>query len=315
MLSQQSFQRDHDGIPLISPRRKFVLGRSTPQERNEKETWNRTKKELHIVTTKIRDLLAQIVFMERWFLPHLRPSNKSINHISDRSVPDELAALANVLNSTQQRWQEIFDIVSAGMVYTMRWVEDRFPKVFSEEPFCRPSTLIRLWTQESHSPYSDELGFRCSDWASCKRYAGIRDLLDGTVLTTESLRNHCEKKSRPSVWISFSDDASWMLSYAQKWGLWRNPTCRVAIISVERLERCNIPWGRSHDLVVFSGGKTYSAKHPEGVQYAWSRQILVYGYVPAQCLVAKFTFQRFYELYRERNIGGMHLTLLAPANY
>ncbi len=241
-------------------------------------------------------------------------ANKSINNISDRSVRDELATLANVLNLTQQRWREIFDIVSAGMTYTMRWVEDKFPTALFEEPFCRPSTLIRLWTQESHSPYSDDLGFRCSDWASCKRYASIRDLLDGKVLTTESLRNHCEKKSRPSLWISFSDDASWMLSYAQKWDLLQNPTCHIAIISMERLERCNIPWGRSHELVVLSGGRTYSAKNPEGVQYAWSRQILVYGFVPAQCLVARFSIQRFHELCRERNIGGNHLTLLAPAH-
>jgi hypothetical protein len=276
------------------------------------------------MTTKILDLLAQIEFMERWFLPYIRPSkdrgalilaDQSINHISNRSVPDELAELSIVLNSTQQRWQEIFNIMSDGMVYTMRWVDDRFPAVNSGEPFRKPSTLIRLWTQESHSPYSDDLGFRCSDWASCERYASIKDLMDGTVLTTESLRNHCGKKPRPSVWISSSDDASWLLYYAQKWGLLRNPTCRVAIISVERLERCNIPWGRSHDLVELTGGKTYSAKHPDGVQYACSRQTLVYGYVPAHCLVAKFTIQRFCELCRERNIRGMHLTLLTPANF
>jgi len=276
------------------------------------------------MATKILDLLAQIGFLERWFLPHIRPSkdpgtlvlaDQSINRISDRSVPDELAALANVLNSTQQRWQEIFNIMSDGMVYTMRWVDDRFPAVNSRELLHKPSTLIRLWTQESHTPYSNDLGFRCSGWASCKRYASIKDLIDGKVLATESLQNHCEKKPRPSVWISSSDNASWVLSYAQKCDLLQNPTCRVAIISVERLERCNIPWGRSDDLVKLTGAKTYSAKHPDGVQYTWARQILVYGHVPARCLVAKFTIQRFCELCRERNIGGMHLTLLTPANF
>ena len=84
------------------------------------------------MSTKILDLLAQIEFMERWFLPYIRPSkdpgalilaDQSINHISDRSVPDELAVLSIVLNSTQQRWQEIFNIMSDGMVYTMRWVD------------------------------------------------------------------------------------------------------------------------------------------------------------------------------------------------
>jgi hypothetical protein len=292
----------------------------------EKENWNwnRNNKKLLHLTTEILDLLGQVAFMERWFLPYLQPSqnpvvlalaDKSIDQISDRSVAEEVTRLANVLNSTRQRWREIINIMSAGMIYTMRSVDDIFPASISEEPCRRPSTLIRVWTRESYSPYSEDLGFRCSDWASCKRYAGIRDLLDGKVLTTESLRNHCEKKSRPSLWISFSDDASWILHYAQEWGLLRNPTCRVAIISVERLERCNIPWGRSNDLVMLTGGKTYSAKHPDGVKYAWSRQILVYGCVPTQCLVAKFTIQQFCELCRERNIRGMHLTLLAPANY
>lgn len=70
-------------------------------------------------------------------------------------------------------------------------------------------------------------------------------------------------------------------------------TLQECMVSVERLERCNIPWGRSNDLVMLTGGKTYSDKHADGVECAFSWQILVYGCVPAYCLVAKFTIQRF----------------------
>jgi hypothetical protein len=82
----------------------------------ENENWNRNNEELLRLTTGILGLLAQIAFMERWFIPHLQPSqnpvalalaDKSINQISDRSVAEELATLANVLNSTRQRRREI----------------------------------------------------------------------------------------------------------------------------------------------------------------------------------------------------------------
>lgn len=317
MLSQHSARRDHNGIPTVRKYRKSILNRSNPQERIENENWNRRNKELLDITTKILDLLAQIGFLERWFLPHLRSSkdpgslvsaDQGNNRPPDRSVREELVALADMLNSMQQRWQEIFNIMSGVMVYTLRGVDDRFPPFNPAELFLKPITLIRVWTQQSHSPYSEDLGFRCSGWTSCGRYTSIEDLEEGKILTTESLQNHCEKKPRPSLWISFSDDASWLLYYAQKWRLLQDPTCRVAVISVERLERCNIPWGRSNDLVKRTGASTHSFEHPDGVHYAWARQILVYGHVPAHCLLANFTVQRFCELCRERNIRGMHLT-------
>lgn len=85
--------------------------------------------------------------------------------------------MANRLNSAQQRWQEVHDIISAAMVYTMRWIDDRIPEAISGNSFSRPATLIRLWTQESHSPYSDNLGFRCSGWKSCERRPSLTALL------------------------------------------------------------------------------------------------------------------------------------------
>lgn len=316
MLSQHSAQRDHNGIPVVSPAPKLIFWNTTSQKREEIEKWNQHNEELLELTTRIVDVLAQTEFMERWFLPLLRPSknpmalalaDESISHICDRSIADELATLAKRLNSAQQRWQEVHDIISAAMVYTMRWIDDRIPEAISGNSVSRPATLIRLWTQESHSPYSDNLGFRCSGWKSCERRPSLTALLHDKAHSLQSLRSHCEKKSQPSVWISCSDSASWMLFYARKYKLLRDPTCRVAIVCMERLERSHIPWGRSDKLVELAGGNPYSGEHRDGVEYASSRHVLVYGTIPAPCLVSILTIQLFLELYRERHIGGLSL--------
>ncbi|KAL6240623.1 hypothetical protein RBB50_012450 [Rhinocladiella similis] len=314
MLSQHSFRRDHNGVPITRPVRKLAFAEDSPEICIEKENWNHNNRKLRNLATKLADLLEQVAFMERWFLPrHLRAlkdpralalAHKNIDHTTDASIPNELEMLASMLDSAQQKWQDIYHLMSVVVLYTLKGVDDAFPTAISREPFYRPSSLIRLWTSESHSPYNHDLGFCCSGWTSSKPYTTIEDLLNEKILTTESLKNHCEKKPRPSAWISFSDDASWMLDYAQKRGLLWNSTCRVAIISMDRLERCNIPWGRSDELVVRTGGEIYSDKNPDGVRYAFARQILVYGCVPAHCLVANFTIQQFCGLCKERNIKG-----------
>lgn len=324
MLSRHSTRRDRHGLPITSRERRQASRDATPQECEQVEKRNRNNKALRVWTTEIRDLLEQTEFMERWFLPHLRPprdpsalelASKSISHLSDRSVADELEALADMRNSARQRWQEIYKIMTAGMVYTMKWMDDCNPRAASGDLFSKPATLIRLWTEESHSPYTDELGFRCSGWESCGRYSSLGALQHDNVLSLQSLRSHCEKESRPSVWISCSESASWMLYYAKRWNLEGNATCRVAIVSMERLERCNIPWGRSDELVRLTGGNTFGGIHQDGVKYAWSRHILVYGTIPAHCLISTMTLQRFFELCEEHKIRGLSLTPLPLAIY
>jgi hypothetical protein len=112
----------------------------------------------------------------------------------------------------------------------------------------------------SHHGHSEQLKCTCFEWKSP---------------FNKSLRDHSKKISRPSVWMSFSNDTFWILFHAPERGISRNPTCRVAFIVAERLERRKILWSRSE-------GKTYNAKHLDGVQYAQPRYPLVYGCVPAQ---------------------------------
>jgi hypothetical protein len=69
--------------------------------------------------------------------------------------------------------------------------------------------------------------------------------------------------------------------------------CRVAIVSVPKMERLNILWHQSDVLVEQAGGKAYSGRYQDGVQFAWPRHYLVYGWIPAQCVIKTLTLQRF----------------------
>ncbi len=55
-------------------------------------------------------------------------------------------------------------------------------------------------------------------------------------------------------------------------------------------------------MVELTGGETFCGRHPDGVQIASPRQILVYGCVPAACLIASFTIRQFCKLCKARNI-------------
>jgi hypothetical protein len=188
------------------------------------------------------------------------------------------------------------------MEILLRHVLSGIPETFPENPkaFQLPWTLMRCWDDCSHTEYSDSLGFRCSGWRTCRPASSFMELQKNGILTTQKLQSHCEGKATPSQWISLCDNASWMLKYVNKT---RKPAgCRIAIVSVPKMERLNILWARSDELVRQAGGNTYSGKHRDGVEYAWPEHYLVYGWIPAQCVIETFTIQDFRQLCKERDI-------------
>jgi hypothetical protein len=80
-------------------------------------------------------------------------------------------------------------------------------------------------------------------------------------------------------------------------------SCRVAIISAQKLARCSIPWGPSDALVKRCGGSIRRMNNLEGVRFAWPRHVLAYGWVPAQCILDIFTGEEFIGLCKEHNIN------------
>jgi hypothetical protein len=188
------------------------------------------------------------------------------------------------------------------MEILLRHVLSGIPETFPENPkaFQLPWTLMRCWDDCSHTEYSDSLGFRCSGWRTCRPASSFMELQKNGILTTQKLQSHCEGKATPSQWISLCDNASWMLKYVNKT---RKPAgCRIAIVSVPKMERLNILLARSDELVRQAGGNTYSGKHRDGVEYAWPEHYLVYGWIPAQCVIETFTIQDFRQLCKERDI-------------
>jgi hypothetical protein len=96
--------------------------------------------------------------------PYVQFANKTIDTSSDTSVAEEMARLREILKAAQNKRQELIDIITTVMTYTMKGVEDIFSIGNAADLLCGPSTLIRLWTANSRSPNSDDLGFRCSNW-------------------------------------------------------------------------------------------------------------------------------------------------------
>lgn len=311
MLSRHSSHRDQYGIPKVSRCTRLAGKDATLQKRDEVEKWNGTREKLLILTDRIRVLLQQIDFAERWLMPHLRPSketsltvlaNKYIDDTCDRPVSEEIEALTEALQSVHQRWQELVEITSVVMTYITSAVRGNLSIASAKDLGCRPCTLVRLWVDKSHTPYSAELGFRCAGWKSCDHSGSLQNLEDKKILTKESLQNHCENGRDPSVWISLSNDASWVLWYATTRRFWKAKGCRVAIISADKLDRCNVPWDRSDTLVERTGGNVYCRAYPYGVKFAWPKHFLAYGWIPAQCILATFTFEHFHQLCNDRNI-------------
>ncbi|KAI1622203.1 hypothetical protein EDD37DRAFT_510327 [Exophiala viscosa] len=293
MLSQHSKSRDKYGIPIMGRR-------SIDRAEKIKQQYDRAcaREKLLVSTAKIRVLLEQIAFVERWLMPYLRPleeslaaplASKSIDDTPDRLVEEEVAILTDMLEPAQQRWNEVAKAVSIIMTYTMRLVTEDFPDAVEKDARYRPSSLIRVWTDKSYCPYDADLGFRCPGWASGERFASFQDLQDRDILTTKSLRDHCENRhntSNRSVWVSMTDDVSWVLEHAEQYRWDRTPDCRVALISTDRLDECNVLWDQSDTLVKRAHGYTWSPYRPDGVMYAWNGHFLAPAWIPEQCIVA-----------------------------
>jgi hypothetical protein len=179
-----------------------------------------------------------------------------------------------------------------------------------------PWTLMRVWTDRSHCSFSKYLGFRCSGWKACEPFASFQALQNEQILTTEALRDHCENKGAPSPWISLCQSVPWLLKFAKEHNLHNGRSCMVAILSVQRLERLGVLCERSKALVMLTGGNAYSQEHPTGVENAREGHHLASGWIPAQCELARFTFDEFRALKADRDIteGDKSSLFFAVAN-
>ena len=313
MLSVHSTSRDQYGVPIVRNIVKVPMGSDSSEEKLAKKHWNEVHQSLRLKTADIRRLEERIEFFKNWSLRYLTPLrhtfiqvNSTIRSPKDTHLEDELAVLEGRQKSANAKWKEISFAMEILMRNALNEILD-FPLQTPSDPFQQPWTLMRFWHKSSHTAYSDSLGFQCSGWRTCKPADSFTKLKDDGILTTQQLQNHCKGTVSPSHWISLCDDASWMLKYIDKTS--STTDGRVAIVSLPKLDRLNIPWGRSDMLVQQAGGKCYSDKHLDDVQYAWNGHYLVYGWIPAQCVIKTFSIQHFQQLCEEHDIKkGQHLT-------
>lgn len=291
-LSALTKEIDNDGIPVINE----TLVRDerlvhTPKEVEYRRSWTTQRRWLQAVIEQLRETERLISFLE---VRQLRLQTSVCRQVITTTEIDTVSAVAKLeaeLSSRRAALANLKTISRSIVGYHLM----NAPGINSLKDQCIPAEspviLLRFWTDKSHSPYDPELGFRCSGWRECRpatSFSEIREMKG--PLTLESLRSHCEGHSRPSQWISFSDDASWILERVNE--SWRG-NVRVALVCVARLNILRIPWQRSDELVREEGGHCYSKLHRGGINFAWSNHYLVYGWVPAECILATFDFEAF----------------------
>lgn len=300
MISDFTRRCDKFGIPVVVRSRKRINNASLSEEDHCTKNWNTSCTALHRVTENLRFSVKRAQFFEHWVFRYMKPVQWPLILCSTRiSLEEGMQILEDKQREIDQEWQ----IFLPGMSIVLRHLVSRIPDDFPPKcnPFEQPLTLIRFWTDQSHSPYADACGFQCSGWATCRAVEKFSELKELDALTSDHLRAHCEGQHKPTHWISFSDDASWILSKkAQNCQL---PGARVAIISIPKLERFNIHWGRS-DLLFEQNTKEkcFSERNPQGVHYAWPGHYLVYGWTPAQCIIATYSLASFRQACKEHGI-------------
>jgi len=78
---------------------------------------------------------------------------------------------------------------------------------------------------------------------------------------------------------------------------------RIALVSTAKMERLNLLFHRSDLLLQSVGGRPYKETNQDGVKFTWTNHYLVYGWIPARCIVTTFTLAEFRMVCEDRNIG------------
>lgn len=250
-----------------------------------------------------------IQFLEKWLLRSSDPAS----HILDAALGECITPGNDI---PIQDVQAVSCAMEVLLRHKLKGIKSPTRATMRLNPFDPPLTLIRIWDDNSHTIYTKSLGFRCGNWKKCQPANDFIELKNKELLNLQRISNHCEDKRSLSDWISFSDNALWILSKRSDSFLSSQRNCRVAIINVASLDKLRIPWQRSDFLVQQLGGNVYSTKK-SGVQYAWPGHYLVYGWVPSQCIIKCFTLEEFQDRCKQRNIvkGNSFIQHSLPDGY
>lgn len=310
MLSSHCIRRDHNGLPEVVRKRKvgFAGVDRTAKQLVRDQDWNASHRTLCSVVESLRSLFDRIEFLEAHVLHKSIRANspgapaciKAIPSINSSLVEDEITRLQERDVLARQRFEEILGITRAAVEYLLQDIPDALPDGMLPWELRQPRTLIRIFTESSHTSYNTSLGFCCSKWKKSKSVAGLLDIQKDNELFRQGLRNHCEGNN-PSDWISLIDNIPGAMDFIEKWKFDRHPTCHIALVSIAKLKRLNIVCDQSNNLVNMAGSRCYDSTNPTGVQYAWSSHYLVREWIPAECICRVFGREEFLRLCVEHN--------------
>ena len=258
-LSDFCKERDQSALPVFADEEKVVFAEdsTSPEDIQQIVEWNRLNKHLLSATTNIRDDEQAIQFLEKWLL---RSSNP-LSHISDAAlgdcvtsdndvpIKDIQAMLQERRVCTRNKLLELSRAMDMFLRHKLKGIESPTRATVQLNPFDPPLTLIRIWNDKSHTIHTKSLGFRCGNWKKCQPANNFIEMKNKKLLNLEGISDHCKDKRSPSDWISFSDNALWILSKRSDSFLPTQGNCYVAIINVASLDKLRIPWQRS-DLLV-----------------------------------------------------------------
>ncbi len=326
MLSHHSRQRDKYGLPFVVKWEHVgIAGEVESVEGTRRKATRIAEHEkLFRSTETARRYVEKTVFMLNWSMPHLNltdyPSTRLvagaiIDSSNDKSLQEEVDLVKEIAEAASANEERLAHASTVFLEYAVSSISDRFSTaVFAEDLYRPPQGYLRVWGPKSHTKYDNRLGFLCSSWRTSRPAPNLEELKQRGTLSVTGLQSHCQKRHRPSDWISLSGDVSWMLKYINKhWPTNDVSTnsMRIALVSTAEMERLNVLFDRSDFLVQSAGGKLYSRANPQGVQFAWPSHYLAYGWIPAQCIVKIFTLRQFRDICEDRDIQPGQYTVVS----
>lgn len=253
-------------------------------------------------------VVEDLWFAAAWRFRHLLVAGEYVLLPLERfkQIWEPRKPFAHIMTEGRSLIQENVRMWMSLIVYYSRSLDmvPDYPPLAAVSPFNLftnqdPAILLRYWCPCSHTDFDKTYGFRCSNWRACVPATSFEDLLKNKSTALDHIRNHCHGADIPSPYISTSDDVAWVYRTTQKkfapQGLCdQGHQIKVAFISVAKLAHLAILYDRTDNRVKIAGGKLNASTNEGGVDFAWNRHWVVYGWIPPMCITKIVTAREFW---------------------
>lgn len=260
--------RNRFGIPVVCNKRKIEVNFKDEGHNKSAQAWNAVYGVLRQATLRAASYTDRIKFIEDWLLPSKwkRDTATSISEEPGRSVKEEIHHLAELMVYLHRMLHDLEIGLTRCCDYGVSFVKEPSTPRTIDNPFeflHRPRIFLRRWGPDSQVNLDQTYGFLAGNWRSLEPASTFEELMDRGGLTIRDLKYHCEGISVATPWISMIDDPVWMLKDTNKkypLDSSKSGGIRVSAISVARLNRLNVLFNRSNELVQQAGGRRWNGK-------------------------------------------------------